>query len=150
MPADGGPQRARPAGADLGYNRAVTLQEQLAELAALGIAEPSAGPGSSIVLSPDQLERVLAASRHHRLEANALRRVVTDIDRGPQPPRYKPAELRQVIKTLEHRLVYLTRETAARKAVGEDRGPLPREHLATTVALARLNADLAACTPTSS
>lgn len=127
----------------------MTLQEQLAELAALGIAEPSA-TGGALVLSPDQLERVLAASRRNRLEANALRRVVTDIDRGPQPPRWKAAELRQYIKTLEHRLHYLERETAARKAAGEDRSPLLREFGATVTALARLNADLAACTPTSS
>lgn len=123
----------------------MTRAEQLAELAALGVADPSAGPEGDLVLSPQQLEQVLALSRRHRLEANALRRAITDIDRGPQPPRYRPAELRQAIKTLEHRLHYLEREVAQRKAQGEDRGPLPREFFATTVALARLNADLAAC-----
>jgi hypothetical protein len=116
--------------------------DQRAELAALGLDIPE-GDGP-ILLTPQQLAAVLASHRRHRLEANALRRAVTDIDRGPQPPRYRPAELRQAIKTLEHRLDYLRSEVARRQAAGEDRGPLPREHFATSIAHVRLMADLAA------
>lgn len=113
--------------------------DQRAELSALGIDTP--GGDAPIQLTPQQLAAVLASHQRYRLEANALRRALTDIDRGPQPPRYRPAELRQAIKTLEHRLDYLRGEVARRQAGGEDRGPLPRELFATSIALVRLNAD---------
>lgn len=119
----------------------MTPADQRAELSALGIDPQGDGP---IQLTPQQLAAVLASHQRYRLEANALRRALTDIDRGPQPPRYRPAELRQAIRTLEHRLDYLRPEVARRQAAGEDRGPLPRELFSTTIALARLNADLAA------
>lgn len=126
----------------------MTLTEQLAELAALGIT-PTVTEGA-VALAPDQLARVLELGRRNRLDANALRRAMTDIDRGPQPPRFRASELRQYIKTFEHRLHYLTAGIAQQQAGGEERGPLQREFAATTAAVARLNADLNAVTQTES
>lgn len=120
----------------------MTPADQIAELHQIGLDVTD----EPIELTPQQLAAVLASHRRHRLEANALRRAVTDLDRGPQPPRYRAAELRQAIKTLDHRLEYLRQEVARRQAAGEERGPLPRELFATVVAAARLRADLALAT----
>lgn len=114
-------------------------EQMLAEARELGADGPVL-TDRGLVLSLADAQAVLGAARHHRLAASSLRKAVAQIH--GEPVRFKPAELRLAIRTLERRIAHVEPEVARLKALGQDRGHPHAELAATVIALARLRADL--------
>lgn len=123
----------------------LTREQMLEEARELGAVDARLTAGASLVLNATDAQALLAAARRARLGESALRKAVAQIP--GEPIRFKAAELRQHIRTLERRLTHLTPEAARLKAGGQDRGPVQAELAATVIALARLRADLAVFGP---
>lgn len=116
-------------------------EEMLAEARELGADGPRLD-ARGLHLAPSDAQAVLGAARRARLGHSALRKAVAAIPNQPNAVRFKPAELRLAIRTLERRLAHVEPEVAKLKAAGQDRGHPHAELAATTIALARLQADL--------
>lgn len=119
----------------------LTCPEILAECRELGADGPRLARGKLELVEADA-QAVLGSARRARLTSSALRKAVAQIP--GEPVRFKAAELRTAIRTFRARLAHIEPEVARLKAAGQDRGGPQAEFAATTIALARLEADLAA------
>lgn len=117
----------------------LTDEQMLDEARELGADGPRLD-SRGLHLAPADAQAVLGAARRARLGYGALRKAVTAIP--CEPMRFKAAELRLAIRTFERRLAHVEPEVARLKAAGQDRGHPHAELAATTIALARLRADL--------
>lgn len=123
----------------------LTPDQILEEARELGAVWPVLTVTGALVLSPEDAQVVMASARRARLGESALRKAVAQLPGGAV--RFKGAELRQSIRTLERRLAHITPEVARLKAAGQDRGHPHAELAATVISLARLRADLATLEP---
>jgi hypothetical protein len=118
----------------------LTPEQILEEARELGADGPRLTEAGALVLSAADAQAVFAAARRARLGESALRKAVAQIP--GEPFRFKAAELRLAIRTLERRRAHIEPEVARLKAAGQDRGHAHAELAATVIALARLRADL--------
>ena len=123
----------------------LTADQIIEEARELGAVWPVLTTTGALVLSPADAQVVLAAARRARLGESALRKAVAQLPGGAV--RFKAAELRQSIRTMERRLAHITPEVARLKAAGQDRGHPHAELAATEIALTRLRADLMSLEP---
>lgn len=114
-------------------------EEMLAEARELGADGPRLTE-RGLFLSLADAQALLGSARRARLGASALRKAVAQIH--GEPIRFKPAELRLAVRTLERRLAHVEPEVARLKAAGQVRGHPHAELAATHIALARLLGDL--------
>jgi hypothetical protein len=117
----------------------LSAEEIIAEAKVLGADGPRLTE-RGLTLTMADAQAVLGAARRARLEGSVLRKVLAAVP--GEPGRYKPAELRMAIRTLERRLRHVEPEVAKLKAEGQDRGGPQGEYAATVLALVRLRADL--------
>jgi hypothetical protein len=118
----------------------LTPEQILEEARELGADGPQILESGALVLSAADAQAVFASARRARLGESALRKAVAQIP--GEPLRFKAAELRLAVRTLERRLAHVEPEVARLKAAGQDRGHPHAELAATVLALARLRADL--------
>ena len=114
--------------------------EILAECQELGADGPQLTT-RGLRLSLADAQAVLGHARRARLAESALHKAVARIP--GEPVRFKRAELRSALRTLRARIAHIEPAVAERKAAGQDRGGPQAELAATTIAIARLEADLA-------
>lgn len=115
--------------------------EILAECRELGADGPKLS-ARGLELAPADAQAVLGHARRARLIGSALHKAVAQIP--GEPVRFKAAEIRAAIRTLQARLAHIEPRVAELKAAGQQRGGPQAEYAATAIALARLEVDLAA------